>query len=131
MKVGKRDVKGLVLGFGRGQGFWKMVHEEHENEAENQSDSNISMWPFDLLVRLWGFVFLFLFFRAMHTCMPLFMAFGGIVVATFLGLGTIVFLLFFLFFSICGSLDLLPEVHFWGPFYYNIGGISSARSTTS
>lgn len=88
-KVGERNVQRLILVLGRGQSFWKVVHQKHENEAENEGDANISMRVGTLLHNgmAVAVVILFIAFGRMYTSMAFSMSLGRVVVATLLRLG--------------------------------------------
>jgi len=87
VQVGERDMQRLVLWPCGRQGLGHMIDNEHENEAKDHGNANVSMGAFH--VGSWRGC-LFLFFRPMNACMALLVAFGRVIVSAPLRLGMVI-----------------------------------------
>jgi hypothetical protein len=84
-QVREGDVHGLVFGFRRGECFWQMFDQEHEDVPEDQRDTNVGMRTRAFVVAWLGMPMgRFIVLWSVHTRMSFFMTFCRIVVATLL-----------------------------------------------
>lgn len=120
----------LILRLGLGERFGEVIHDKHKNKSKDQSNADVSVWPFDIC-RYWRCLLL-IFFWAMHTRVSFLMAFSGVVVTALPGLCVLLLRLALLLHIFLVRSALLVAVRgcLWGPPHNDTGCTRSFDGTS-